>query len=180
MSLHAGSGQIAALTARPRDAAVAVAVAAAATVGGALFIEHGLGVRPCDLCLTQRIPYYAGVPIALAVAWFGGFASRRRVAVAGLVLLGLLFAGGAGLGAYHAGVEWGWWPGPSGCTGAIARPAGMGDFLRQLKTVRVVRCDEVSFRILGLSLAAWNAVISSALAGFAVFCAAAAGRSAQA
>jgi disulfide bond formation protein DsbB len=180
MSLQPGSGPIAALAGRPRDAALAVAIAAAATIGGAQFIEHVLGVKPCDLCLTQRIPYYVGVPLALAVALLGGAASGRRPAVAGLVLLGLLFAGGAGLGAYHAGVEWGWWPGPSGCTGAIAKPAGMGDFLRQLETVRVVRCDEVTFRILGFSLAAWNALISAALAGFAFFCAVAAGRSTQA
>jgi disulfide bond formation protein DsbB len=180
MSLQAGSGPIAAQMSRPRDAALALAVAAAATVGGALFIEHGLGVKPCDLCLTQRIPYYAGVPLALAVVWLGGVPARRRLVVAGLVLLGLLFAVGAGLGFYHAGVEWGWWPGPSGCTGAIAKPAGMGDFLRQLETVRVVRCDEVTFRILGFSLAAWNAVISAALAAFAIACAVAAGRRAQA
>jgi disulfide bond formation protein DsbB len=180
MSLQADPGSMSALLARPRAAALLLALAATATVGGALFIEHVMGVKPCDLCLTQRIPYYAGVPLALAVAWLGGAASRRRLAIAGLLLLGVLFAAGAGLGAYHAGVEWGWWPGPSGCTGAIERPAGMGDFLRQLETVRVVRCDEVALRILGLSLAAWNAVISAAMAVFAVACAVAAGRRAQA
>jgi len=160
----------------PRTAALLLAGVAAATIGGALFIEHGLGVKPCELCLTQRIPYYAGVPLALAVAWLADRTGSRRLAVLGLVVLGLLFLAGAGLGAYHAGVEWGLWAGPSGCTGAIARPAGMGDFLKQLETVRVVRCDEVSFRILGLSLAAWNALVSAGLAGFAF---AAASRTAQ-
>ena len=151
----------------PRTAALLLAGVAAATIGGALFIEHVLGVKPCDLCLTQRIPYYAGVPLALATAWLADRTGSRRLAALGLALVGLLFLAGAGLGAYHAGVEWGFWAGPSGCTGAIAKPAGMGDFLKQLETVRVVRCDEVSFRILGLSLAAWNAIVSAGLAALA-------------
>ncbi len=155
-----------------RTAALALAAAAVATVGGALFIEHGLGVKPCDLCLTQRIPYYAGAPLAALVALLATLSPNRRIATAGLALLGVLFLAGAGLGAYHAGVEWGWWPGPTGCTGAIAKPAGMGDFLRQLETVRVVRCDEVTFRIFGFSLAAWNAAISAGLAAFAFLSAA--------
>ncbi len=147
--------------------ALGVACLAAATIGGALFIEHVLGVKPCDLCLTQRIPYYAGVPLALGVAWLAFGRPSGALPRAGLALLGLLFLVSAGLGAYHAGVEFGWWPGPSGCTGAIAMPAGMGDFLKQLETVRVVRCDEVAFRVFGLSLAAWNAIISAAVAAAA-------------
>ncbi|MHB2169469.1 disulfide bond formation protein B [Alsobacter sp. R-9] len=150
-----------------RVAAIGIAAVATATIGGALFIEHVLGVKPCELCLTQRIPYYAGIPLALVAA---GLASRRpRGLLTALVLglLALLFLAGGVLGAYHAGVEWGFWPGPTGCTGAIAKPSGMGDFLRQLETVKVVRCDEVAMRILGLSLAAWNAVIATGLAGWA-------------
>ena len=90
MSLQADPGPMSAPMEGPRAAALLLALAAAATVGGALFIEHVMGVKPCDLCLTQRIPYYAGVPLALAVAWLGGAASRRRLAIAGLVLLGVL------------------------------------------------------------------------------------------
>ncbi len=148
----------------PARAATGVAVIAAATVGGALFIEHVLGVKPCELCLQQRIPYYAGTALAMATAMLAARRPRSRVVALALGLLALLFVAGSIGGAYHAGVEWGLWAGPTGCTGAATRPAAMGDFLRQLETVKVVRCDEVAMHILGLSLAAWNALIALGLA----------------
>ena len=153
-----------ALVLTPARAAAGVAVIAAATVGGALFIEHVLGVKPCELCLQQRFPYYAGTVLAAATAMLAARQPRSRVVALALGLLTLLFFAGSIGGAYHAGVEWGLWAGPTGCTGAAARPAAMGDFLRQLETVKVVRCDEVAMRILGLSLAAWNALIALGLA----------------
>jgi disulfide bond formation protein DsbB len=168
-TMTASAGRARASLVTPATVALAVAAAAAATIGGALFIEHGLGVKPCELCLQQRIPYYAGVPLALLAAWWA--ARRPTGAVTGLLLalLGLLFLAGAGIGAYHAGVEWGWWPGPTGCTGPITRPAAMGDFLRQLATTKVVRCDEVAFRVFGFSLAAWNAVLALGFAGTSAY-----------
>jgi len=78
-----------------------------------------------------------------------------------------LIIGSMIFGVYHAGVEWGFWPGPSGCTGALAKADSMQDFLKQLETTKVVRCDAVAIRILGLSLACWNAVISAAMAALA-------------
>ena len=83
-------------------------------------------------------------------------------------LLALIFAASAIFGAYHAGVEWGFWPGPTECTGALQRAASVTDFLKQLESVKVVRCDSAALRILGLSLAGWNAVISAGLAALAV------------
>ena len=71
------------------------------------------------------------------------------------------------IGVYHAGVEWGLWPGPQDCTGALTKPPSIQDFLKQLETVKVVRCDAVAIRILGLSLAGWNAVISAGLVAVA-------------
>jgi len=80
----------------------------------------------------------------------------------------VIFAGGAVFGAWHAGVEWGFWPGPAGCAGApTQRAADMSDFLRQIEATRLVRCDEVALRIIGLSLAGWNAVISAGVAALA-------------
>ena len=82
-------------------------------------------------------------------------------------ILALIFAASVVLGAYHAGVEWGFWAGPTECTGALDRAASVSDFLKQLETVKVVRCDSAALRILGLSLAGWNAVISAGLAALA-------------
>jgi disulfide bond formation protein DsbB len=148
-----------------RAAAGLILLAALATIAGALVFEHVFGLAPCPLCLQQRYPYYAAMPIALATA----LVPRPAWARAGLVLLALVFLVSAGLGAYHAGVEWGWWPGPSDCAGAPApAPDAVGDFLSQLKQTRVVSCTEAAWRLLGLSLAGWNALISLTLAGVAL------------
>jgi disulfide bond formation protein DsbB len=147
-----------------RAAAGLILAAAVATIAGALAFEHVWGLRPCPLCLQQRWPYYAAVPVALATA----LARRPGLARAGLALLALIFLVSVGLGAYHAGVEWGWWQGPSDCAGApAAAPGSVGDFLNQLEATRVVNCTEAAWRFLGLSLAGWNAVISLALAALA-------------
>jgi disulfide bond formation protein DsbB len=147
----------------PKVAAGLIALAAIATIVGALVFEHVFGLAPCPLCLRQRIPYYAAIPIALAAA-----ALPARWSRVGVGLLTLIFLVSAGLGVHHAGVEWGWWPGPSDCVGAPApAPGGMGDFLNQLQTTRVISCTEAAWRFLGLSLAGWNVLISLGLAGFA-------------
>lgn len=151
---------------RPRTAtlpaAALVLALAVATIAGA-FAFQAAGYAPCELCLKERLPYYAGIALAavtLLLAWKGPSVAAR----AGLVLLALLFLFSAGFGAYHAGVEWTFWPGPTGCTGAIAHPTSNADFLQQLRAVHVVRCDAVAIRILGLSLAGWNAVVSLMIA----------------
>ena len=68
--------------------------------------------------------------------------------------------GNAGLGTYHSGVEWGFWQGPTDCTGPVVNLGSAGDLLSRLDTVKVVRCDEVQWRFLGLSLAGYNVLIS--------------------
>ncbi|WP_414472106.1 disulfide bond formation protein B [Microvirga sp. M2] len=146
-----------------RQAALAVVLAAAATIGGALVFEHGFGYVPCKLCLIQRNPYYVAMPLGVVAALLPPFWTR-----AGLWLLALVFLVSAGLGAYHAGVEWGFFVGPSDCGGGSGAGAGnVGDFLSQLQNTRVVSCTAAAWRFLGLSLAGWNVLISLALAAFA-------------
>lgn len=146
-----------------RQAALAVALGAAATVGGALVFEHVFGYVPCKLCLTQRNPYYIAIPLGIAAALL-----PPRWTRAGLWLLALVFIVSAGLGAYHSGVEWGVFAGPSDCGGGAGQGAGnVGDFLNQLQNTRVVSCTEAAWRFLGLSLAGWNVLISLALGAFA-------------
>jgi disulfide bond formation protein DsbB len=146
-----------------RQAALAVALGAAATVGGALVFEHVFGYVPCKLCLIQRNPYYIAIPLGLLAALL-----PPRYARAGLWCLALIFVVSAGLGAYHSGVEWGFFAGPSDCGGGSGAGTGnVGDFLNQLQSTRVVSCTEAAWRFLGLSLAGWNVLISLALAAFA-------------
>jgi disulfide bond formation protein DsbB len=147
----------------PARAALLVAGVGAAAIGGALFIEHVLRVLPCELCLKERIPYYTGIPAALVAAWLASRAPRGNSTMLLLALVAVIFAVGAGMGVYHTGVEYGWWPGPTDCTGPVSKAVGLDTFLKNLETTKVVRCDEVAMRIFGLSLAAWNAVISVGL-----------------
>ncbi|QIJ73669.1 disulfide bond formation protein B [Methylobacterium sp. NI91] len=147
-----------------RSAALAVALGAALTVGGALVFEHSLGYVPCKLCLTERVPYYLAAPLALIAALLPPRPARFLLCLVALVLIY-----GAGLGVYHAGAEWGFWPGPNDCGGGSgAGPADVADFLKNLETVRPVDCTAAAWRFLGLSLAGWNALIAAALGLFAV------------
>ncbi len=128
---------------------------------------------PCGLCLQERIPYYVGLPVALAA--FVSAAARGPVWLTRLLLLVTagIFAWSVWLGVYHAGAEWGWWLGPSDCGGGAATTTNAGGLLDQLRNTRVVSCTEASWRFpagWGLSFAGWNAAVSA----FVVICALAA------
>ena len=146
--------------------ALTVAVIAFATIAGA-WIFQGLGYPPCDLCYEQRYAYYVGVPLAALVFVLSRAGAPRVILAAGLAALALIFAANTILAVYHSGVEAGLWQGPTACTGAMAGPAKASDLLEQLQTIKVVRCDAVSLRVFGLSLANWNVLISAALAALA-------------
>jgi disulfide bond formation protein DsbB len=150
----------------PFGMALVILAIAVSSIVGAFFFE-ALGYAPCELCLKERIPYYAAIPFAgLAVL----FATRGPISLshAALCILALIFAGSAIFGAYHAGVEWGFWPGPLECSGPLDRAASVADFMKQLQTFKLARCDAPALRILGLSLAGWNAIVSAGLAALAV------------
>jgi disulfide bond formation protein DsbB len=149
-------------------AALAVALVGALTIAGALIFQHVVGLAPCPLCLEQRWPYYWAIPLALMVALGAQYGSNGRALVAGLAVVAALMLWGAGLGVYHAGVEWKWWAGPQDCAGGAGfTPGRAGSLLQQMQTARVVRCDEAAWRFLGLSLAGYNVLIALALAGIA-------------
>jgi disulfide bond formation protein DsbB len=145
--------------------ALVILVIAVSSIAGAFFFE-ALGYAPCELCLKERIFYYAAIPIAGLALLFSARGSRTLLHVV-FVALALIFAASAIVGAYHAGIEWGFWAGPTECTGVLDRAASGNDFLKQLQTVKVARCDAAAIRILGLSLAGWNAIISAGLAALA-------------
>jgi disulfide bond formation protein DsbB len=152
-------------------AAVAIAVVAAATIAGAWFFQLVLDIQPCPLCLEQRYAYYLAIPFAIVVAVAAARNAPRPVLLAGLVLLAAAALANAVLGTYHAGVEWQFWQGPTDCTGPIVDLGNAGSLMDRLDTVKVIRCDEVQFRFLGISLAGYNVLISvlmAALAGWGI------------
>ncbi len=150
-------------------AALAVALIAAATLAGAWFFQLVLGVVPCPLCLEQRYAYYMAFPLGFVVALAAIRGAPRPVLLAGLALLVLAALANAWLGAYHAGVEWKLWLGPTDCTGPVGNFGSAGSLLDRLDTVKVIRCDEVQWRFLGLSLAGYNVLISLLMAAIAAW-----------
>ena len=162
--LHARGGANPALT-----AALAITAVATATLAGAWFFQLVLDIRPCPLCLEQRYAYYLAIPLGALVAVAAARDAPRAVLVAGLGILALATLGNAGLGTYHAGVEWGLWQGPTECTGPVGNLGSAGNLLERLDTVKVIRCDEVQWRFLGLSLAGYNVLISLLMAAIALW-----------
>ncbi len=150
-------------------AALAISGIAAATLAGAWFFELVLNIKPCPLCLEQRYAYYLAMPLGVLVAFAAAKDAPRGVLLVGLGLLALAALGNAGLGAYHAGVEWKFWEGPTDCTGPIGNLGSAASLLERLDTVKVVRCDEVQWRFLGLSLAGYNVLISLLMAAIAAW-----------
>jgi disulfide bond formation protein DsbB len=151
----------------PSQETRAVLIAAASiSILAAVWIFQGMGYAPCELCLTQRYAFYAAIPLALLTALLAG-RSVHGLARIGFVLLAILFIAGAVLAAYHAGVEYHWWQGPTACTGGVTGSLNVNDLVNTLNSEKVVRCDEVQLRIAGLSLAGWNVVASAALAVYA-------------
>jgi disulfide bond formation protein DsbB len=148
-------------------AALAIAAIAVVTLAGAWFFQLVLDIRPCPLCLEQRYAYYLAIPLGALVALAAARNTPRAVLLAGLVILALAALGNAVLGTYHAGVEWKFWQGPTDCTGPIGNLGSAGDLLARLDTVKVIRCDEVQWRFLGLSLAGYNVLISLSMAALA-------------
>jgi disulfide bond formation protein DsbB len=150
-------------------AALAIAAVAAATLAGAWFFQLVLDIRPCPLCLEQRYAYYLAVPLGLLVAFAASRRAPRPALLAGFAVLLLAALANAWLGGYHAGVEWQFWQGPTDCSGPVADLGSAGTLLQRLDTEKVVRCDEVQWRFLGLSLAGYNVLISLAMAAMAVW-----------
>ena len=148
-------------------AAALVGLIAAATLAGAWFFQLVLDIQPCPLCLEQRYAFYLQLPLAVLLVIAAWQRAPRGLLVAGLVLLALAALGNAVLGGYHAGVEWGFWPGPNDCSGPVVSLGSAGSLLQRLDTVKVIRCDEVQFRFLGISLAGYNVLISLLMAAIA-------------
>ena len=147
-----------------RTSALLVLLVAAATIAGAWFFQLVLDILPCPMCLEQRYAYYAIIPLSALVALGAIRGAPRSLLIGGLVVIALIAAGNSIFGVYHAGVEWKFWQGPTDCTGPLVDFTKGGSLLDQLDKVKVIRCDEVQFRFLGLSLAGYNALISALMA----------------
>jgi disulfide bond formation protein DsbB len=127
---------------------------------GALGSQIFGGLVPCELCLEQRMAYYWGLPV-LALVLLLWNRLPLPIWYAAIAIGAAIFVWSTYMAGYHAGVEWGFWPGPTACTGT---GGGLSfDDLSGGNIERVVPCDAVQFRFLGITLAGYNALISAAI-----------------
>lgn len=140
-------------------------VASASLLATAHAFETFGKLYPCTLCLRQREVLWVAGTIALVAlaARYSPWAAKMRQPFD--LLLAAVFLYAAGLAAFHAGVEWKWWPGPTTCSGGTV--AAAGDLVAMLKgdKIKPPACDKAAWVFLGLSMAGWNALISLGLSG---------------
>ena len=125
----------------------------ASLYAGALWFQYVGGLMPCNLCLWQRWPHIIIVLIAVMAL----FVRMPRVA---LTTIAITAATSVILATYHAGVEWQLWSGPGGCTASLTSSSDLTSLTDSLLATPFVRCDQVAWSFLGLSMAGWNSLFS--------------------
>ncbi len=143
-----------------RNASLFIAIVGLASLVSAWTFEFR-GYQPCELCLRERIPYYAAVPAGLIAAYLASRTPKLAMLILAAICAALLYD--AGLSIYHAGVEWHYWPGPETCTGG--GELATGSLAKKLLHNTAVRCDVAALRIFGISLAGYLVLLSIGLAG---------------
>lgn len=121
----------------------------------ALGFQHLGGMAPCKMCIWQRYPHIVAICAGVLVAALG----HRWMMLVGAAAAATTSA----IGFYHAGVEQGWWEGPATCSSGAVSGLSPDALLDQILNAPLVRCDEIPWQMFGLSMAAWNAVISLVL-----------------
>lgn len=128
----------------------------AALLLGAWGFQYIGGLAPCKMCIWQRYPHGAAVILGVMAFAFPG--------IRPLPLFGALAAATtAAIGYYHAGVEQGWWEGPSTCTSGPIGGLSAEELLDQIMSAPLVRCDDIPWELFGISMAGWNGLLSSGL-----------------
>jgi disulfide bond formation protein DsbB len=151
-----------------RTVPLIVLILSVAVVGAALLSQYWGGLRPCELCVYERWPYYAAAALALVALAAG----RRRLSRAALFLAAVIFVAGAALAFYHVGVEQHWFAGPTACTGPALDMSSPEALRAQLLATPPVRCDAVQWSVFGVSLAGLNLLASLPLTVFSLAAAA--------
>ena len=137
--------------ARLKQARLLALLLPAALLGGALFSQYVGGLYPCEMCYWQRWPHAAAILLALGALLSPLHAARTRTLI---LLAALAVAVSGAIGVFHAGVEMKWWEGLTRCT-AIGATS-----LQDILDVPLIRCDQVQWAFLGISMAGWNAILS--------------------
>jgi len=143
-----------------RFAPLFVAAASIVALTSAFTAQYGFGLRPCILCLAQRVPFALAAIIGL-VALSGALGDRARRLL--VTIAGLLFLFNAGLATYHVGVEHHWWASP-GCSGEATAGASVTGLAARMNKPAQVACDQPPWDFHGLTMAGLNIFYSAGLA----------------
>jgi disulfide bond formation protein DsbB len=144
------------MTGRLRAAYVTALVVPTALIVAVYVAQYGFGLAPCDMCWWQRYPHFAAIAFAIAA-----FAVRgMRLGEALLLLTALTIGVSGAIGAFHAGVEYGWWEGPTACSSTSLG----NDPLASIMSAPLIRCDTPAWTLFGVSLAGFNFLISTSSA----------------
>lgn len=138
--------------------ALLTAALSAAMLAAAFAFQHLGRLDPCVLCIYQRWPWAAAAGLGLLAAVFARYRTAAKAALA-LAVAALLT--GAGIAAYHVGVEQHWWAGTSECGGVTGQAKTIEELKAQLLATPVTRCDEVAWSLFGISMAGWNLIVSA-------------------
>ena len=128
----------------------------------AYFIQYVLGHKPCNLCLIERIPYIASVILISLIFIINKF--KKIISI--IVLLFFIF--GAIVSFYHFGIEQGFFNESLVCDLGNNENLSKEQLLKQLKSSSIVSCKDVTFRVLGFSLATLNTIISIILSAIMI------------
>lgn len=154
----------------PARAVGLVLAASVAVLGTALLSQYVGGLRPCVLCHYQRVPYILTIALSgLALAPFLAGRPQPTMARWALAACAAVFLVGAGIAAYHVGVEQGWWAGTASCTGPDLNAMSIDQLREHLLKAPIVRCDEVAWSLFGISMAGYNLLTSLGLAAASVW-----------
>lgn len=155
------------LSLSPRTTAALLLVASAAILGGAFAFQYVGGLQPCILCWWQRYAHMATIALAaIAVAASGRGSTRTGWLL--VTLTGLALLTGAGIAAFHVGVEQHWWAGTAECGSTLGGASGIDELRARLLAQPIVRCDDIAWSLFGISMAGYNFLLSLALAAFAL------------
>ena len=141
---------------------VVVLVVCLLTIISADLIEYVLGHTPCNLCLFERIPYFATIILASLVLLI------KKCEKISMIILGIFFVCGAAISFYHFGIEQGFFSESLVCDLGNDANLSKEQLLKQLESSSIVSCKDVAFRVLGFSLATINTVISIILSAIMV------------
>ena len=146
---------------RPSQLGLMAVIGSGALLGGALYFQYVVGLAPCEMCHWQRWPHMVAIALGLAavasIHW-------PRVALAFVLAAIAALTVTSAIGVFHAGVEQRWWLGPQSCTSRTPTGLSAEELKKYLFSAPPVLCDQIAWKMGGISMAGWNALLSGGLA----------------